>query len=205
MNTQYNNMPQRTFKSICVFCGSSLGARQEYIDAAHQVANVLIEQNITLIYGAAQVGLMGKLADAMLSQGGKVIGVMPKVIAAKEIAHTKLTELHFVDSMHERKALMTKLSDAFIMLPGANGSLEEFFEIMTLAQLNVHDKPFGILNVKNYYDSILDFIDHAVAEKFLKPELRDMILVEKDPKKLFNLLSNYQKPVTEKWMELLEL
>lgn len=187
------------FSRLCVFCGSSKGAKQEYLDSARELATVLSQSNIELVYGGAVVGMMGALADSMLAHGGRVVGVMPKFILEKEIAHEDITELHIVNSMHERKALMAELSQGFIMLPGGIGSVEEFFEIVTWSQLGIHAKPFGILNVGGYYDLMLKFIDHMVKEGFLNSVYRDNIIVEKTPTKLLESMSNYQRPAIEKW------
>lgn len=186
------------FNSLCVFCGSSKGNNQDYIDAARQLALLLAKADIELVYGGAMIGMMGELADAVLANEGRVVGVMPKLILEKEIAHQDITELHIVDTMHERKALMAKLSDGFILLPGALGSLEEFFEIATWSQLGIHAKPFGILNVNGYYDHIIKFIDHAVQEGFLNHIYRDNIIIENSPQKLLQAFMNYQAPKTEK-------
>jgi uncharacterized protein (TIGR00730 family) len=187
------------FNRLCVFCGSSKGAKQEYIDAARELAALFSQSDIELVYGGAVVGMMGALADAVLANGGRVVGVMPKFILEKEIAHEDITELHIVNSMHERKALMAELADGFIILPGGIGSVEEFFEIVTWSQLGIHSKPFGILNVNGYYDLMLKFIDHMVNEGFLNSLYRDNIIVEKSPEKLLEALSNYKRPAVEKW------
>ncbi|MHB1948061.1 MAG: LOG family protein [Gammaproteobacteria bacterium] len=179
---------------LCVFCGANRGARQEYVDAANHLARLLASANIGLVYGGARVGLMGQLADSMLHFGGEVIGVMPNFIAEKEIAHEDITELHLVDTMHERKALMTDLSDGFIMLPGGTGTLDEFFEIMTWNQIGLHKKPYGILNTENYFDHLLKFLDHTTSENFLKPMYRNMVLVENTPEKLLEAFLNYREP-----------
>lgn len=184
---------------LCVFCGASKGEKKEYIDAANQFARLLVSANIGLVYGGARVGLMGVLADSMLQMNGEVIGVMPKFIAEHEIAHEEITELHLVDTMHERKALMADLSDGFVMLPGGAGTLDEFFEIMTWSQLALHNKPFGILNTENYYDHLLKFLDNAVAESFIKPMYRDRMLVNNEPQKLLNAFLNYRESAVSRW------
>jgi len=180
---------------LCVFTGSSIGAQQEYIHAAETLAGLFCKSNIGLVYGGAKIGLMGKLADAMLQQDGEVIGVMPEFLAEKEIAHEDITELHLVESMHERKKLMNDFADGFIMLPGGMGTLEEFFEVLTWSQLGLHKKPFAILNVNHYFDALIKFLDHSVAEGFLKPMYRDMIVIETTPEAVLEKFLNYQQPV----------
>src|SRR4029453_5719327 len=155
---------------ICVFCGSSAGTRPAYVQAARQLAAELVRRKLGLVYGGGQVGLMGTLADAALSQGGQVIGVIPGPLASKELAHPRLTEMRVVASMHERKATMASLVDGFIALPGGLGTLEETLEILTWAQLGIHRKPIGILNVEGYYDGLLRMLDHAVDEQFVLRE-----------------------------------
>ncbi len=185
-------------KSICVFCGAYPGIRQEYSDAAKELAITLVNEDIHLIYGGASIGLMGILANEMLALGGKVTGVIPEKMIEREIAHTQLHQLHVVSSMHERKLLMMKLADAFIMLPGAAGSLDEFFEVMALAQLEYHDKPFGILNIANYYDSLLNFLRHAVNEGFLHRDTYGLVTVEYEPKKLLTHFLNHSRKFDSK-------
>ncbi len=187
-------------KRICVFCGSSTGARAEYTEAAQAMAAVLLKRNIGLVYGGGHVGLMGVIADAMLSGGGEVIGVIPHGLAVREVEHHALTELRVVHSMHERKALMADLSDGFIALPGGFGTFEEFCEIITWAQLGIHHKPCGLLNVAGYYDALLGLFDHAVTERFVRPEYRALVVGESNPERLFELMLNYQSPVLEKWI-----
>lgn len=163
-------------ESICVFCGSSNGSDPAYAKAARHLGQAIAGNGLTLVYGGGHVGLMGVVADAALEAGGEVIGVMPKSLVDREIAHTGLTKLHVVSSMHERKALMADLSDGFIALPGGNGTLEEFFEVLTWAQLGEHDKPCGLLNAAGYYDPLLAVFDQMVLMKFLEPVHRDLIL-----------------------------
>jgi len=188
-------------KSICVFAGSSSGARSEYATAARALGRALVERNLGLIYGGARVGLMGALADEVLAGGGRAVGVMPEALVAKEVAHRGLTELKVVKSMHERKAAMSDLSDGFVALPGGMGTFEEFFEVLTWAQLGFHRKPFGLLNAQGYYDALLAFLDHTVAERFVRPEHRTMISVSGDAGELLDLLAAYEPPVVEKWIE----
>lgn len=179
-------------KSICVFCGANAGNNPIYAEAARELAHALIDANIDLIYGGAKVGLMGIIANEMLSLDGNVIGVMPeKLVRHYEVSHTNLTKLHIVNSMHERKLLMIELADAFIMLPGAAGSLDEFYEVMTLAQLHYHTKPFGIININHYYDSLLDYMKHAVNEGFLHQSVHDLMIVENNVPDFMQRLVSY--------------
>ncbi len=187
-------------KRICVFCGSSPGARAEYPEAAQALAAVLLKNNIGLVYGGGHVGLMGVIADAMLAGGGEVIGVIPHGLAVREVEHHDLTELRIVHSMHERKALMADLVDGFIAMPGGFGTFEEFCEIITWAQLGIHHKPCGLLNVAGYYDALLGLFNHAVTERFVRPEYRALVLDESDPERLLEAMINYQSPVLEKWI-----
>ncbi|CAN0409921.1 unnamed protein product [Phaeothamnion confervicola] len=167
-------------KRICVFCGANAGNRAEYGDAAQSLASVLVRHGLGLVYGGGNVGLMGRLADAMLQAGGEVVGVIPQHLVAKEVAHRGVTALHIVDTMHQRKAMMNELSDAFIALPGGYGTLEEFFEILTWSQLGIHRKPSGLLNVAGYYDGLLAMLDHAVDEGFLKATFRRLVIADTD-------------------------
>ena len=175
-------------KRVCVFCGSNGGARPEYGDAARMLAGVMARRGLGLVYGGGNVGLMGMLADSMLQAGGEVIGVIPQSLVAKEVAHHGVTELRIVDTMHQRKALMNELSDAFIALPGGFGTLDEFFEILTWSQLGIHGKPSGLLNVSGYYDSLLAMLDHAVAEQFLRSAHRALVIADTDADSLVQRL-----------------
>ena len=188
-------------KRICVFCGSSPGARREYAAAAETVARLLVANRIAIVYGGGNVGLMGILADTARAAGGEVIGIIPQSLMAKELAHNGLSDLRVVDSMHERKALMADLSDAFIALPGGYGTFEEFCEVLTWTQLGLQRKPCGILNIEGYYDHLLKLFDHAVAERFLKPEHRALVLADNDPASLIHRLLSYHPPVVEKWID----
>ncbi|MEQ1882658.1 MAG: TIGR00730 family Rossman fold protein [Burkholderiales bacterium] len=186
-------------RRICVFCGSSSGARPGYATTARELGKLLAGRNIGLVYGGGSVGLMGILADATLAAGGEVIGVIPQSLADREVAHHGLTELRIVETMHERKAVMADLADAFIAMPGGFGTLDEFFEILTWAQLGIHAKPCGLLNVERYFDSLLEFLDHTVDERLLKPAHRQFILVENDAKELLARLEKFsptRNPVT---------
>jgi uncharacterized protein (TIGR00730 family) len=187
--------------SLCVFCGSSSGNRPIYRDSAATLGRVLAAQGITLVYGGGNVGLMGVVADACLEAGGRVVGVIPQLLVDKEVAHLGLTELHVVGSMHERKALMADLAGAFLALPGGAGTFDEFFEILTWAQLGLHRKACGLLNVEGYYDPLLAMADHAVAEGFLRPAHRSMLLSDTDPVRMLDGLRGYEPPVVEKWAE----
>jgi uncharacterized protein (TIGR00730 family) len=186
----------------CIFCGSSPGARPQYTEAAEDFGRLLVENGITLVYGGASVGLMGRLADTVLSEGGEAVGVMPRALVEREIAHLGLTDLHVVDSMHERKALMADLSDAFVALPGGLGTLDELFEVYTWAQLGMHRKPCGLLNVGGYYQHVADFLDHAVAERFVREEHRDMLIVEDEPEAMLDRLRDFDPAaLTPKWID----
>jgi hypothetical protein len=179
---------------VCVFAGSSAGAQPEYRQAAEALGRAVGERGIGVVYGGACVGLMGVMADAALEAGSDVIGVIPSALVAKEIAHRALTELRVVASMHERKALMADLSDAFIALPGGWGTLEEFFEVLTWGQLGLHHKPCGLLNVHGYFDGLLSFLDHTVEQGFVKREYRSMIAVADSPGTLLDMLASYRPP-----------
>ncbi len=192
-------------KRICVFCGSSPGSRPEYLQAAQQLGQLLAQRDIGLVYGGGKVGLMGTLARAAIEAGGEVIGVVPKALVEKEVAYTELNDLRVVESMHERKALMAELADGFIALPGGLGTIEEFFEVLTWAQLSLHHKPCGLLNVEQYYTRLLHFIDHTVAERFIEPECRSLILVDDDPINLLQQFERYQPPVIDKAAQALLL
>jgi uncharacterized protein (TIGR00730 family) len=185
-------------KHICVFCGSNLGAQPEYVEAARHLGQVLAARQITLVYGGARVGTMGEIADSVLAAGGHVIGVIPQALADK-VAHPGLSDLRVVPSMHERKALMADLADGFIALPGGLGTFEEFFEVLTWAQLGMHHKPCGLLNVRGYYQPLMDFLDQAVAQRFLKAEHRAMALIDDDPVRLLDQFRTYRPPSINKW------
>ena len=192
---------KQTMKSICVFCGSNSGTNPIYLETAKRLGEVLAKANLGLVYGGANVGLMGALADAVLAVGGSVIGVIPQSLRGKEIDHKGLTEMHVVNTMHERKALMADLSDGFIALPGGAGTLEEFFEVWTWGQLGYHAKPFGLLNVAGYYDDLVKFMRHTVAEQFIKQDHVDMVMVENDPATLLQRFANYVPVVKPKWIK----
>ncbi|HSZ09258.1 MAG TPA: TIGR00730 family Rossman fold protein [Steroidobacteraceae bacterium] len=187
-------------RRICVFCGSSSGARENYQQAAQAVGRLLCRRGIDLVYGGGNVGLMGVLANACLNEGGRVIGVIPQALADRELAHTGLTELRIVSSMHERKALMADLSDAFVSLPGGYGTWEEFFEVLTWSQLGIQRKACGVLNVDGYYDPLLAMADKALSEGFIRPVHRDSLLSDADPERLLDRLGNYSVPALDKWI-----
>jgi uncharacterized protein (TIGR00730 family) len=187
-------------KRICVFCGSSVGVRPAYRAAARNTAATLVARGFGLIYGGGRVGLMGVIADAVLEAGGEVIGVIPEGLVKRELAHERVTEMIVVPSMHERKAKMAALSDGFIAMPGGFGTFEEFCEIITWAQLGLHQKPCGVLNVEGYYDSLLALFDEAVVEGFVYPSNRSLIIQESDPARLLDLFARYTPPRMEKWI-----
>ena len=171
---------------ICVFTGSKTGKRSEYRAAARRLARQLVERGYGLVYGGGNVGLMGVIADAVLERGGHVTGVIPDALVSQEVAHRGLSELRVVQSMHERKAVMADLSDGFIAMPGGIGTMEEFFEVLSWAQLGLHDKPCGLLNIGEYYDHLIRFMNHAVDQEFLKPKHRALLIVEEEPSRLLD-------------------
>jgi uncharacterized protein (TIGR00730 family) len=188
------------FNRICVFCGTNPGERPEYGAAARELGRLLADEAIELVYGGASVGIMGELADAVHEHGGHVTGIIPQQLMKKEAAHTGIPDLIVVASMHQRKSQMADLSDGFIALPGGIGTLEGYFEILTWGQLRIHSKPSGILNVAGYFDHLIEFLDHAVEEGFLKQEHREMIVVESDPRKLLERLKEYAPGEGERLM-----
>ncbi|KUJ51163.1 TIGR00730 family Rossman fold protein [Chryseobacterium sp. JAH] len=187
-------------KSITVFCGSSFGSDEKFKDQATLLGQTLAKQNIQLIYGGANVGLMGAVADGVLSESGKAVGVLPHFLQSKEIAHTQLTELILVESMHERKTKMNDLCDGVIVLPGGYGTLEEFFEMITWAQLGLHKKPIAILNIDGFYDDLIRFVKTMVDKGFLKQINQEMLLVSDDIDELLGKMRNYQAPTVGKWI-----
>lgn len=197
-----NNNP---IKRICVFCGSSLGARQSYTDIAQQLGKAIVSHGMELVYGGGSIGLMGVIANAVLKENGKVFGVIPKALSSREFAHPGLTELRFVASMHERKAMMAELADAFIAMPGGFGTFEEFFEILTWAQLGLHTKPIGLLNAEGYFDLLLAFINHVLEESFIQKKHYQMIITSDNPEKLLSKIVRYKSlPQFPKLIDLKE-
>jgi uncharacterized protein (TIGR00730 family) len=186
--------------NVCVFCGSTSGVRPIYADMARAMGKAMLKRGIGLVYGGGRRGLMGILADSVLEGRGKVIGVIPEAMSAREIAHHDVTELRIVHSMHERKAMMADLSDAFIAMPGGFGTFEELCEIVTWAQLGLHQKPCGLLNVEGYYAPLLGLFDRALADGFIFPSNRRIVLEETDPDRLLDLLASYHPPKLEKWI-----
>ena len=189
-------------RRVCVYAGSNPGSDPAYAEAAAAFAATMAERGIGLVYGGGKVGLMGVLADTMLAHGGEAIGVMPQALIDREIGHPGLTELKVVDSMHERKAQMAELSDAFVAVPGGIGTLEELIEVYTWSQLGIHDKACGVLNVNGYYDHLAALLDHAVAEGFLRPEHRAVLSVAGEPAELLDRLAAFVPPAVAKWLEL---
>ncbi|MEP7270049.1 MAG: TIGR00730 family Rossman fold protein [Acidobacteriota bacterium] len=198
-------MKSEVIGRVCVFCGSNSGTRRVYEDAARALARLLAARQIDLVYGGGCVGLMGIVADEMLSLGRDVIGVIPRALAEREVAHLLVKDLRIVRTMHERKSLMAELSDAFIALPGGFGTFEELFEIITWAQLGIHQKPIGVLNVEGYFDPLITMIANAVMEGFIRPEYRDLIIVSDNVDDLLVRVEQF-KPVDSvtKWVDLVE-
>lgn len=192
-------------RAVCVFCGSSPGFRPVYAEAAARTGRTLAQAGLAMVYGGSKVGLMGAAADAALAAGGEVFGVLPRALARKELEHEGLTRLDIVETMHQRKARMAELSDAFLALPGGAGTLEEVFEIWTWGQLAIHAKPAAFLNVEGYYDPLRRFLDHAVEEGFVREAHRDMLVFGEDPARLLEHLGSYVAPAQEKWLERFQL
>lgn len=184
-------------KRIAVFCGSASGASISYTDSAVSLGKELAKRGIGLVYGGSSAGLMGTVADTVLQEGGEVIGVIPTLLKEREIAHTRLTELHVVESMHERKAKMAELADAFIVLPGGAGTMEEFFEVFTWAQIGLHQKPIGLLNPAHYFDPLVSFFDHMTTEQFLQEQYRSMLLVHDSAAQLIRSFHTYEPPAVK--------
>jgi uncharacterized protein (TIGR00730 family) len=181
-------------KRLAVYCGSSFGASEAYKEGAIQLGKELAVRDITMIYGGSSIGLMGAVADTVLTEGGQVIGVIPKMLEEREISHRGLTELHTVETMHERKAKMMDLADGFIILPGGTGTLEEFFEVFTWGQIGLHQKPCGLLNIGHYYDPLIRLFDHMIQQKFLQEKFRSMAIVEEKPAALLDKFVTYKAP-----------
>jgi len=186
-------------QSVCVFCGSNTGNGDVYSAAARALAGAIARRGLRLVYGGGSIGLMGVLGEAALAAGSHVIGVTPRRLLERELVHKGLSELHVVETMNERKALMAELSDVFIALPGGMGTLDELFEMLTWTQLGFHRKPCGLLDAGNYFDRLMAFLDHAVAERFVMPEHRSMLIAEADADRLLDRLGNEPPPLASKW------
>lgn len=190
--------------SVCVFCGSNAGNDPRFAEAAREFGALLAKEGIALVYGGGHVGLMGVVADAVLANGGKAIGVIPRALWDREVGHRNLTEIHIVETMHERKAKMSSLADAFVALPGGLGTLEEIFEVWTWAQLGIHRKPVGFLDVEGFYSLLLEFLDRAVDAGFVRPQFRAIAIVDTDPAALLRSLGSYEPPRVERWIKASE-
>ena len=188
-------------RRVCIFCGSYSGVRAEYAGAARAMAAALVRSGLELVYGGGRVGLMGIVADEVLRLGGAAVGVIPRALREREVGHDGLTEMHVVETMHERKAMMADLADAFVALPGGLGTIEEIFEIWTWAQLGMHEKPIGFLDIGGYYAPLAAFLDHAVREGFIRPTMRNVVVFESDPEALLRRFAAYEPPQVEKWID----
>jgi len=189
-------------RRVCVFCGSKAGGRAEYAGCARRLGQALVERGLELVFGAGHVGLMGVLADAVLAAGGRAVGVIPQALVDLELAHRGLTELHVVQTMHQRKALMADLSDGFVALPGGFGTGDELFEVLTWAQLGLHARPIGLVNVVGYFDALLAWLDHCVREDFVRPAHRQLLLQASGPEELLETMLRYRPSAgEEKWIE----
>lgn len=189
------------FRSLCIYCGSSVGASPSYAQAARDLAHVLAKANINLVYGGGNVGLMGIIANEMLQLGAQVTGVIPQALMKREVGHLSLTQLHVVKDMHERKAMMADLSDGFIAMPGGMGTLEELFEVLTWSQLGLHDKPIGLLNVDGFYNGLLGFMQHLVDQLFVKPEHAELLVHADTPTTLIERMQAFEPKAASKWLE----
>ncbi|MCP3920651.1 MAG: TIGR00730 family Rossman fold protein [bacterium] len=187
-------------KRLCIYCGSNPGKRPEYIETAQTLGQTLAQRGVGVVYGGAKVGTMGAIADAALAAGGEVIGVIPHGLVALEVAHTGLTELHRVETLHERKAKMLELCDGLICLPGGHGTLDEMFEAITWLQLGIHSKPIGLLNVAGFYDSLVGHLDHCAGEGFIRPEHRSMLLVDPTIDGLLQRFADFEPPDRPEWL-----
>ena len=200
LNIFFRHEERYRMKTVCVFCGSRDGVRPSYRAMAKLMGSTLARRRLGLVYGGGRVGLMGALADAALAEGGEVIGVIPKALVEKEVAHTGLSKLYVVGSMHERKKLMADLSDGFVALPGGYGTLEEFLEVLSWAQLSIHEKPCGLLDVDGFWKPLSSLFDKAVAEGFVRPYHRSLVLTEEDPELLLDKMDRYTPSKTKKWI-----
>jgi hypothetical protein len=189
-------------KAVCVYCGSADGAKPVYAQAAQSFGRALVEAGLALVYGGGKVGLMGVIADAVMTAGGRAIGVIPALLVDKEVGHGGLTELHVVPDMHQRKKMMADLADAFVALPGGAGTLEELFEAYTWAQLGYHQKPVALLNIDGYYDPLVAMLAHTVHEGFMRQTYFDILQIDSDPAALIGRLHRYQPPARDKWADL---
>ncbi|MFZ6721269.1 TIGR00730 family Rossman fold protein [Undibacterium sp. Ji49W] len=192
-------------KAICVYCGSSPGITTEYAAGARQLAAQLVSQQLRLVYGGGNVGLMGIIADEVLRLGGQVTGVIPKALMDKEVGHTGLTDLHIVSNMHERKAMMAELSDAFIAMPGGIGTFEELFEVLTWSQLGFHEKPVGLYNINGFYQKLHDFLLHTVEQGFLRAAHLDLLYIDSDAASLLQKFTQYRPVHIKKWLDVKDL
>ena len=199
MSSSPQSLPH-SISRVCVFCGSSFGREEEYRQAAAALGRELVARGWGLVYGGGSVGLMGAVADAVLLAGGEVTGVIPEMLATKELLHTGVTRMHVVPNMHDRKAMMAESSQAFVALPGGYGTFEELLEIITWAQLGIHRKPIGLLNVRGFYDPLVAMFDHAIAEGFIKPEQRRLIVISENPCQLLDQLVVQEIPAVRKWL-----
>ncbi|MGF6956455.1 TIGR00730 family Rossman fold protein [Paraburkholderia youngii] len=186
-------------KSVCVYCGSSMGAKPLYAQAARAFGRALVEADLALVFGGGKVGLMGVIADTVMAEGGRAIGVIPELLVSKEVGHNGLTELHVVPDMHHRKKMMAELSDAFVAMPGGAGTLEELFEVFTWAQLGYHGKPVALLNTGGFYEPLIRLLQHTVNEGFLRKTYLDMLQIDADPLALISKLQRYAPPARDKW------
>lgn len=189
------------FNSLCVYCGSSSGRLDSYADAARALAREMVTHGIRLVYGGAGIGIMGVVANEVLRLGGEAIGVIPQALMVKEVVHEGLTELHVTPSMHARKTRMAELADGFVALPGGIGTFEEIFEVWTWGQLGFHRKPCGLLNVDGYYDGLTGFLDHAAREQFVRPQHRNMLVVESTASALLDRFASYVPPPLPRWVD----
>ncbi|QDV53053.1 LOG family protein [Gimesia fumaroli] len=185
-------------KSLCVFCGSKAGSDQQYQQSAIELGRLMAQRNIALVYGGGSVGLMGIIADAVLESGGKVIGVIPRQLATRELVHPGVKEMYVVEDMHTRKAKMSECSDAFIAMPGGFGTLEELFEVVSWVQLGIYSKPVGLLNTAGFYDPLLNMVEHCIETEFIKPKYRDLIIADDSPSTLLDHLERHELPTIEK-------
>ncbi|TAM00521.1 MAG: TIGR00730 family Rossman fold protein [Paraburkholderia sp.] len=191
-------------KAVCVYCGSSFGVNPVYAAAAKAFGRALVAANLGLVYGGGKVGLMGVIADTVMAEGGRAIGVIPELLLNKEVGHEGLSELHVVHDMHQRKKMMADLSDAFVALPGGVGTLEELFEVYTWAQLGYHHKPVGILNIDGFYDPLIALLNHTVSEGFMRQTYLDLLQIDTDPAALIAKVRHYHAPAADKWADMRE-